>query len=74
MYIHVHDFMKLSEYVHTWLYHVQTRMYRFAQSCPGGQDSRWTATAPLTVTVCGHELSHGPAVHVWDAARLGESV
>ncbi len=40
MYIHVHDFMKLSEHVHTCLYHVQTRMYRFANSCPGGQDSR----------------------------------
>jgi hypothetical protein len=31
-----------------------------------------TATAPLTGY--GHELSHGPAVRVWDAARLGESV
>ncbi len=41
MYIHVHDCMKLSEHVHTCLYHVQTRMYRFANSCPGGQDSRW---------------------------------
>ncbi len=41
MYIHLHDFMKQSEHVHTCLYHVQTRMYRFAQSCPGGQDSRW---------------------------------
>ncbi len=41
MYIHVYEFMKLSEPVHTCLYHVQTRMYCFAQSCPGGQDSRW---------------------------------
>ncbi len=43
MYIHVHDFMKLSEHVHICLYHVQTRMYRFVNSCPGGQpeDSRW---------------------------------
>jgi hypothetical protein len=40
MYIHDHDFMKMSEHVHTCLYNVQTRMYRFAQSCPGGQDSR----------------------------------
>jgi hypothetical protein len=31
-----------------------------------------TATAPLTG--CGHILSHGPAVRVWDAARLSESV
>ena len=31
-----------------------------------------TATAPLTG--CGHKLSHSPAVRVWDAARLGESV
>jgi hypothetical protein len=30
------------------------------------------ATAPRTG--CGHELSHGPAVRVCDAARLGESV
>ncbi len=40
MYIHFHDFMKRSEHVHICLYHVQTRMYRFAESCPGGQDSR----------------------------------
>ena len=40
MYVHVCDFMNMCEHVHTCLYHVQTRMYRFAQSCPGGQDSR----------------------------------
>ena len=42
MYVHVCDFMNMSEHVHSCLYHLQTRMYRFAQSChcPGGQDSR----------------------------------
>jgi len=39
-YVHVHDLMTMSEHVHTCLYHVQTRMYSFAQSCPGGQDYR----------------------------------
>ncbi len=46
MYIHVHDSMKRSEHVHTCLYHVQTRMYRFAQSCPGGQGSRYFQPVP----------------------------
>ncbi len=41
MYVHVCAFMNMCEHVHTCLYHVQTRMYRFAQACPGGQDSRW---------------------------------
>jgi hypothetical protein len=40
MYVHVCALMNMCEHVHTCLYHVQTRMYRFAQSCPGGQDSR----------------------------------
>ncbi len=40
MYIHVYNFMKLTEHVHTCLYNVQTRMYSFTQSCQGGQDSR----------------------------------
>jgi hypothetical protein len=30
----------LLKHVHTCLYNVQRRMYRFANSCPGGQDSR----------------------------------
>ncbi len=30
------------KHVCTWLYkHVCTCLYRFAESCPGGQDSRW---------------------------------
>ncbi len=36
MYIHVHEFMNLYIHVQTCLYHVQTRTYRFAISCPGG--------------------------------------
>ena len=48
MYVHVRDFMNMSEHVHTCLYHVQTRMYRFAQSCPGGQDSRCVSEWGLT--------------------------
>ncbi len=50
MYIHVHDFMKLSEHVHTCLYYVQTRMYYFANSCPGGQDSRSWISSRLMAT------------------------
>ncbi len=43
MYVHVCALMNMCEHVHTCLYHVQTRMYRFALSCPGGQDSRCRA-------------------------------
>ncbi len=35
MYIHVHEWMNWYEHVHTCLYHVQTRTYSFAVSCPG---------------------------------------
>ena len=44
MYIHVHTrlwFHEIFEQVHTYLCNIQTRMYHFAQSCPGGQDSSW---------------------------------
>jgi hypothetical protein len=36
MYIHVYAFMNMYKYVQTCLYHVQTRTYCFAISCPGG--------------------------------------
>ncbi len=58
MYVHVQvcAFMNMCEHVHTCLYHVQTRMYRFAQSCPGGQDSRWPVWTRyiLVTTQAGH--------------------
>ncbi len=33
-------FMSVRNFVHTCLYNVQRRMYQFANSCAGGQDSR----------------------------------
>jgi hypothetical protein len=42
----------MHEHLCTCLYHVQTRMYRFANSCPGGQDSRCGAPTG-TVTIRG---------------------
>ncbi len=40
MYIHGHTCTEIHEHVCTCLYHVQTRIYCFAISCPGWQDSR----------------------------------
>ncbi len=38
----------MHEHLCTCLYHVQTRMYRFANSCPGGQDSRCKSSSEAT--------------------------
>ncbi len=54
--LHVHDFMKWSEHVHTCLYHVQTRMYCFANSCPGGQDSRCVYVDVLHIPAYGTSI------------------
>ncbi len=67
MYIHVHDCMKPSEYVHS-LYHVQICMYHFAQSCPGGQDSRCAAfKVGFQVSTTGQgSLPGWPGGHIWN--------
>ena len=66
MYVHVCAFMNMCEHVHTCLYHVQTRMYRFAQSCPGGQDSRCTEIT----TGSPAWVKSGTTVVVFSKARL----
>ena len=50
-YIHVHTM-----YVHVWhfltcTYMLNTCLYRFSKSCPGGQDSRWVLLARLTTAL-----------------------
>ncbi len=39
----------IHEHARTCLYHVQTRIYRFAISCPRWSDSRWLGSPELRV-------------------------
>ncbi len=55
----------INEHVYTCLYYVQTHMYYFATSCPGCQDSRWTALRPAQ--------AHSSALHCQPGQARGST-